>query len=421
MRLSFNTVPLLMALACLVLAGCGSKLPTIKSYQMEVQQGNVVTSKMLLQLRPGMTKSQVRYIMGTPLVVDSFHTNRWDYFYKLRQQGKIVETRRVILDFENDLLKAVRGDVVAATGKSENVAVDTSARSVSPPKPEEASSWLDALMFWKRKPAEAVPEVVAPAQSLAPAVAKTAMTDEAASVKAAQTAEEAPASLLRQSQGALMSTDTPTLPAVPVLSAVPATETLAQATAPERAPAVATAVQPVELEVSPSVARVDMATVAPVPQPQQAQSKASEMQEAEIRQAVMQWADAWRTKQVSAYLGAYDPNFKPEGGLSKKAWEAQRKQRLSPKQGAISLVIEDMQIATKDGQASVTFWQQYQSRAYSDQVTKQLDLVYDEKAKRWLIAREFVVSNAKRPQQQTISAPEATSEHLEGVIEQIGF
>jgi len=88
---------------------------------MDIQQGNVVTSDMLLKLRPGMTKSQVKFIMGTPLLVDSFRTNRWDYFYQLRKQGKIVSQRRVILDFENDLLKRVRGDVVPKGQTAEDV------------------------------------------------------------------------------------------------------------------------------------------------------------------------------------------------------------------------------------------------------------------------------------------------------------
>ena len=71
-----------------------------------------MTSEMLLKLRPGMSKSQVQFIMGTPLLVDSFHTNRWDYFYQLSKQGKIVNQRRVILDFDGDVLAKVRGDVV---------------------------------------------------------------------------------------------------------------------------------------------------------------------------------------------------------------------------------------------------------------------------------------------------------------------
>ena len=64
-----------LAILC---ASCGTALPSIKPYKLDVQQGNVVTSKMLLQLRPGMTQSQVRFIMGTPLIQDSFHGKRWD-------------------------------------------------------------------------------------------------------------------------------------------------------------------------------------------------------------------------------------------------------------------------------------------------------------------------------------------------------
>ena len=104
----------LFILLSLICTACGTALPSIKPFKLEVQQGNVVTSKMLLQLRPGMTKSQVRFIMGTPLIQDSFHGKRWDYAYQLREGGKLKEQRRVILDFENDLLKTVRGDVMAA-------------------------------------------------------------------------------------------------------------------------------------------------------------------------------------------------------------------------------------------------------------------------------------------------------------------
>ncbi len=91
------TLTVILVVASSFFAGCGSKLPAVKPYKMEIQQGNVVNSKMLLQLRPGMTKSQVLYIMGTPLIADSFHSNRWDYFYQMRKEGKLMEQRRVIL------------------------------------------------------------------------------------------------------------------------------------------------------------------------------------------------------------------------------------------------------------------------------------------------------------------------------------
>lgn len=140
---------ILLALLCV---SCGTALPTIKPYKLDVQQGNVVTSKMLLQLRPGMTKSQVRFIMGTPLIQDSFHGNRWDYVYQMRQGGKITEQRRVILDFENEVLKSVRGDVIPAgsdQAKSAEPEAPVAARVVNPVKKTEQKSFMDRLKFWE--------------------------------------------------------------------------------------------------------------------------------------------------------------------------------------------------------------------------------------------------------------------------------
>jgi outer membrane protein assembly factor BamE len=152
---------LLLAMLC---AACGTALPSVKPYKLDVQQGNVVTSKMLLQLRPGMTKSQVRFIMGTPLIQDSFHGNRWDYVYQMREKGKITEQRRVILDFENEVLKTVRGDV-APTGSdvapSTEGAANTGTRTInSNAKPEEKSI-LGKLKFWEKDEAELAAEAAA--------------------------------------------------------------------------------------------------------------------------------------------------------------------------------------------------------------------------------------------------------------------
>ena len=136
---------ILLALLC---ASCNASLPSIKPYKMDIQQGNVVTSKMMLQLKPGMTKSQVRYIMGTPLIQDGFHPDRWDYFYQMRKAGKIIEQRRVIMEFENDALKRVRGDVIPAGSDPavpESQPSDTKAKS----KKSKDKGLLDRLMFWK--------------------------------------------------------------------------------------------------------------------------------------------------------------------------------------------------------------------------------------------------------------------------------
>ncbi|MFW5431497.1 MAG: outer membrane protein assembly factor BamE [Methylophilaceae bacterium] len=155
-----NFLRLFTLLIAVSLVGCGATLPKIKPYKMDIQQGNVVTSEMLLKLRPGMTKSQVKFIMGTPLLVDSFHTNRWDYFYQLRKQGKIVSQRRVILDFENDLLKGVRGDVVPKGSTAEDVAQQLEAESKGEEKPavteEEKAEPAEPVVTLIEEPAVAV-------------------------------------------------------------------------------------------------------------------------------------------------------------------------------------------------------------------------------------------------------------------------
>jgi len=159
----------LLLICSALLTGCGASVPAIvKPYKMDIQQGNVVTSKMLLQLKPGMTKSQVRFIMGTPLIVDSFHKDRWDYFYQMRQQGKIVEQRRVILEFDKDFLSKVRGDVVPQGTAGAEAGAEAGTvmlpKSIEP-KPKE-KGFLDKLKFWEKddkKPAAMeVSPIVAP-------------------------------------------------------------------------------------------------------------------------------------------------------------------------------------------------------------------------------------------------------------------
>jgi outer membrane protein assembly factor BamE len=107
--------------ALFALAGCNyPKIPTPADlpivYKIDVQQGNVVTQEMLAKLQPGMDKSKVRFIMGTPLVVDVFHQNRWDYLYTLQKRGGEVKQRRVSLYFRDDKLDRIEGDVKPASG-----------------------------------------------------------------------------------------------------------------------------------------------------------------------------------------------------------------------------------------------------------------------------------------------------------------
>jgi outer membrane protein assembly factor BamE len=91
----------------LLLAGCSS-VPSLP-YKIEIQQGNVITHEMMEKLKPGMTRAQVRYVLGSPMISDAFHGNRWDYVYRLEQEGRLIEQHRITVFFEDDRLTHTEG------------------------------------------------------------------------------------------------------------------------------------------------------------------------------------------------------------------------------------------------------------------------------------------------------------------------
>lgn len=102
-----------VALAVPAFSGCGWSVV----HRMEIQQGNYVTQEMVDQLKPGMTRDQVRFVLGTPLLVDIFHENRWDYVYfRRRSDARTAEQRRLSVFFEGDKLVRVGGDIVDGRG-----------------------------------------------------------------------------------------------------------------------------------------------------------------------------------------------------------------------------------------------------------------------------------------------------------------
>jgi outer membrane protein assembly factor BamE len=105
------------AIASLLLVACSgdpivNRLPWV--YRIDIQQGNVLTQDALNQVRLGMNKRQVQFILGTPLLADPFHADRWDYFYDYRPgtdgEGK-PEKQRVSLFFEADKLSRMAGSL----------------------------------------------------------------------------------------------------------------------------------------------------------------------------------------------------------------------------------------------------------------------------------------------------------------------
>lgn len=99
-----------IVLVSMLLASCSSissYFPTFTLYKLEIRQGNLITPDMRAKIKPGMTQSQVKAALGAPLINDAYHANRWDYFYSLEQQGKVVESQRLTLYFDKDVLKRI--------------------------------------------------------------------------------------------------------------------------------------------------------------------------------------------------------------------------------------------------------------------------------------------------------------------------
>jgi outer membrane protein assembly factor BamE len=115
-----QTRPVLAAAAAVVLlAGCGSMqnvgrsvTSAISPYRIEVVQGNFVSREQVEALQKGMSRDQVRQVLGTPLVSSVFHNDRWDYVFNLKRQGVDTQQRRLTVYFKDDMMERAEGDTM---------------------------------------------------------------------------------------------------------------------------------------------------------------------------------------------------------------------------------------------------------------------------------------------------------------------
>lgn len=150
---------LIFFLTFIFLTACSVKSPIdyfeAKIYKLDVQQGNIITAEMLMGLKPGMTRAQVKYVLGTPLIQDSFHENRWDYIYKMIKDDRLIEERHVVVRFADDELVDVKGDIIqsndiligAETERQSKVITLSEADYAEQKK--DKNSLLSRLKFWE--------------------------------------------------------------------------------------------------------------------------------------------------------------------------------------------------------------------------------------------------------------------------------
>lgn len=114
-----------------------------KPYRIEVVQGNVVTQEIMSQIQVGLGRAQVREILGTPLLTDIFHENRWDYVFTIARQGVTPQQRRVSIFFKNNVVERFEADPLPS--EREFVASIARQESVKAPPPDLTPEQVAAL------------------------------------------------------------------------------------------------------------------------------------------------------------------------------------------------------------------------------------------------------------------------------------
>lgn len=139
----------LVFFTCAGLSACGSFdgagnrfVNSLRPYRIDIVQGNVVTREQVAVLRPGMSRIQVRDVLGTPLLASVFHANRWDYVFTLKRQGAEPQSRKVAVFFKDDVLERFEADPLPS--EAEFVAtLDTKPPSIKIPVLEATPETLE--------------------------------------------------------------------------------------------------------------------------------------------------------------------------------------------------------------------------------------------------------------------------------------
>lgn len=162
-----------LLLSAFLLHGCESLqssdnfLGVITPYRVEVVQGNVITKEQAALVKPGMNPAQVRDLLGTPLLTDLFHADRWDYVFTIRRQGAEPQLRRVVALFSAEKLLRLDAEGELPSERDFVGAIDTFKTSRDAPPLALNAAQLEALPV-PAKAATAAPEVSGPTRSYPP-------------------------------------------------------------------------------------------------------------------------------------------------------------------------------------------------------------------------------------------------------------
>jgi len=129
------TMVLLLTAATLAGSACSSSwVPgMLRPYRPDVQQGNIITKDMVEQLRTGMTRDQVRFLLGTPMLTDMFHQDRWDYPYYLNRRTGETQIRKLSVVFDDGKLARYESDAMPAEPLADSLILGQKSKPAAAP------------------------------------------------------------------------------------------------------------------------------------------------------------------------------------------------------------------------------------------------------------------------------------------------
>lgn len=378
-----------LILLSILLASCSDfSMPSMPSgtllapYKMDIRQGNYITPEMREKLKLGMKKSQVQYVLGTPMISDTFHGNRWDYVYRLERDGKILEKQRLTLHFDGDnLVKIDDGKTVETAPVIAKQAAEPAAKA--DPEADVLKSVQGWAAAWSAKNARdylAAYAVEFKPDGMSREAWETQRFDRISKPKIIEVAlSDINVSMEDDSHATVSFTQDyrsdnyrdqveKTLQLVNqsghwlIAEEHAGKAVKAKAKAKAKAQANDTADDPAKADAQPASANQQAA-----------------------QDAVKHWADAWSARDTGKYLDSYGAAFKPKG-MDKAAWEAQRKERIGKAQ-SIAVKLSELKIKLHDdSHASATFMQDYRSDSHKDRTRK--TLLLEKSGDAWLIVAE---------------------------------
>ena len=150
MRFILIFISLCLLCACSRSYDGGFNAPLL--HKIDIQQGNVIDQEMLNQLKPGMDKKQVKFIMGTPVLIDPFHNERWEYIYSFQEGGTVREQRHITLHFENDKLAYISGDIEISNIPRQEYKIITEENAIIVPISDKEEKGFFGRLFDKINP-----------------------------------------------------------------------------------------------------------------------------------------------------------------------------------------------------------------------------------------------------------------------------